>query len=120
MFSLEPLSKSKFFTYVAVVSFVEHSCRWCSTRVQSCRSCLVCDALVSRYRSRTSATSEMELFVVIVNSHSFFYKTRNPVFAFLLSFIENLLSEKTAIVRKKHVSIMDTRKVTQYRFLILL
>ena len=27
-----------------------------------------------------------------------FYKTRNPVFGFLLSFIENFLSEKTTIV----------------------
>ena len=120
MFSLEPLSKSKFFTRVAVVSFMEHSCRWCSIRVQSYRSCLVRVALVSRYGSRTAATSEMELFVIIVNSYSSFYKTRNPVFAFLLSFIENLLSEKTAIVRNRHVSIMDTRKITQHRFLILL
>ena len=53
-------------------------------------------------------------------NHTSFYKTRNPVFAFLLSFIENFSSEKTAIVRKKHVSIMATRKVTQYGFLILL
>ena len=43
-----------------------------------------------------------------------FYQTRNPVFAFPLSNIENLLSAKTAIVRKKHVSIMDARKVMQY------
>ena len=49
-----------------------------------------------------------------------FYKTRNPAFAFLISFTENSLSEKSAIVRKKHASVMDTRKVMQYEFLILL
>ena len=101
-------------------SLMWHSRRSCSTRVQSCRSCLVRVARVSRDGSRTAATSAMELFVIIVNSHLSFYKTTNPAFAFLLSFIENLLSEKTAIVRNKHVSIMNTRKVTQYGFLILL
>ena len=33
--------------------------------------------------------------------------------AFLLSIIENFLSEKAAIDRNKHVSIMDTKKVAQ-------
>ena len=42
-----------------------------------------------------------------------FYKTRNPAFALLLSIIENFLSRQTAIGRKKHVSLIDTRKVTQ-------
>ena len=51
MFSLVSLSKSKFFTSVAPVSFVQHSCRLCLTRVAlvlySCRSCLTRVALVS-------------------------------------------------------------------------
>ena len=47
------------------------------------------------------------------------YKTRNPIFAFLLSIIETFLSKKTAIVRKKHVSIMDTREVRQNRSKLL-
>ena len=38
-----------------------------------------------------------------------FYKTRNPVFALLLSIIKNFFSGKTAIVRKKHVFLMDSR-----------
>ena len=36
-------------------------------------------------------------------NYTSFCKTRNPVFAFLLSLIENFLSEKTATVRKKRV-----------------
>ena len=64
------------------------------------------------------------------------YKTRNPLFDFLPSivllqknksyicfssfFYRKFVKGKKAIVRKKHVSIMDTRKVTQYGFLILL
>ena len=77
-------------------------------------------ALVSLGGSRTAATSETEIFLIIVNSHSSFYKARNPVFAFLLLLSKFYWAKKTAIVRNKHMSIMNTRKVTQYGFLILL
>ena len=48
-------------------------------------------------------------------NHTSFYKTRN-LYLLFLSFIENFLSEKTGIDRKKHVSIMDTRKVTSEKY----
>ena len=48
-------------------------------------------------------------------NHTSFYKTRN-LYLLSHSFIENFLSEKTGIDRKKHVSIMDTRKVTSEKY----
>ena len=60
--------------------------------------------------------TRVQIFKIACTSinHMSFYETRNPVFAFLLSIIENFLCQKTAIVRQKHVSIMDTRKVMHY------
>ena len=47
MFLLMSLSKSKFFTRVALVSFVQYSCRTCVVRVGSCHTCVALVLLVS-------------------------------------------------------------------------
>ena len=124
MFLLVPSSKSKFFTRVALVSFVQHSCRQCSTRValvlhscltvfHSCRSCrtrVASVALVSHscckirldlQRRFVSKVSGLQFHRRFILYRCFLITFFRPIFC---RTSHNLICNKSAILKNKKLT----------------